>query len=93
MVRILAFSQIVKPTCLFRATLDLHDRSHSCVRALIRQTQERGIGVVTTWEVVVETLTLLRYHHSYLGGGLALVRQVLPTLNLVSPDETERQRL
>lgn len=92
MVRILACSQIVKPTCLFRTTLDLHDRSYSRVRTLIRQTQERGIGVVTTWEVVVETLTLLRYHHSYLGR-LALVRQVLPTLNLVSPDETERQRL
>jgi predicted nucleic acid-binding protein len=69
-------------TSFFYATLDRRDRDHGRARDLARSIQEREIGVVTTWEVVVETVTLLRYRYSYLGAQTFL-RRVLPTLNLV----------
>jgi len=78
-------------TSFFYAKLDSRDRSYTRAGNLLRQIQERRIGVVTTWEVVVETVTLLRYRHSYLGAQI-FVRRVLPTLNLVYLDETERRK-
>lgn len=48
-------------TSYFYAALDRRDRDHDRARALARQIQEQGVGIVTTWEVIVETVTLLRY--------------------------------
>lgn len=78
-------------TSFFYAALDRRDRDHSRACDLVRSIQEREIGVVTTWEVVVETVTLLRYRYSYLGAQTFL-RRILPTLNLVYLDETERRK-
>ncbi len=78
-------------TSFFYAALDPRDRFHSRARALTRQIQDRDIGVVTTWEVVVETVTLLRYRHSYFGAQ-TFVRRVLPRLNLVYLDDREREK-
>lgn len=78
-------------TSYFYAALDHRDRDHDRAQALARHVQERGVGIVTTWEVVVETVTLLRYRYSYLGAQ-TFIRRVLPTLNLVYVDETERQK-
>ena len=78
-------------TSFFYATLDRRDRCYSRARTLVRQIQEWRIGIVTTWEVVVETVTLLRYRYSYLGAQ-TFVRRILPTLNLVYLDETERHK-
>ncbi len=77
-------------TSFFYATLDRRDRDHSRAKNLARQIQECGIGVVTTWEIVVETVALIRYRHSYLGAQ-AFLRRVLPTLNIVYLDDTDRQ--
>ena len=46
---------------------------------------------MTTWEVVVETVTLLCYRHSYMATRV-FVRRVLPTLNLVYLSESERAK-
>jgi predicted nucleic acid-binding protein len=78
-------------TSFFYAALDPRDRFHARARTLTREVEERGIGIVTTWEVVVETVTLLRYRHSYIGTQ-AFIRRVLPRLNLVYLSEAERER-
>ncbi|MDE2180340.1 MAG: type II toxin-antitoxin system VapC family toxin [candidate division NC10 bacterium] len=78
-------------TSYFYATLDSRDRDHGRAQALAHQIQEQGVGIVTTWEVIVETVTLLRYRYSYLGAQTFIWR-VLPTLNLVYVDDTERQK-
>lgn len=78
-------------TSYFYAALDGRDRDHGRARVLARQIQEQSIGIVTTWEVIVETVTLLRYRYSYLGAQ-TFIRRVLPTLNLVYVDEAERQK-
>lgn len=78
-------------TSFFYSMLDRRDRNHSRADALSRQMQERSIALVTTWEVIVETVTLLRYRYSYLGAQ-TFVRRVLPALDLVYLDENERRR-
>jgi len=78
-------------TSYFYATLDTRDPFHSRARNLVHQVEEWRIVVITTWEIVVETVTLLRYRHSYLGAQI-FVRRVLPTLNLVYLDETQRRK-
>jgi len=78
-------------TSIFYSTLDLRDRISTMAGNLLRQIQEWRIGVVTTWEVVVKTVTLPRYRHVYLGAH-ASVQRILPTLNLVYLDETELRK-
>ena len=78
-------------TSFFYAALDRRDRNHGRAERLSRQIQEQGIELVTSWEVVVETVTLLRYRYSYLGAQ-AFVRRVLPALRLVYLDETDRRK-
>lgn len=78
-------------TSFFYAALDRRDRDHGRACDFARSIQERDIGVVTTWEVVVETVTLLRYRYSYFGAQTFL-RRVLPTLNLVYMDDVERRK-
>ncbi|MCZ7626092.1 MAG: hypothetical protein M5R38_10035 [Candidatus Methylomirabilis sp.] len=78
-------------TSYFYAALDRRDRDHGRAQALVRQVEEHSVGIATTWEVIVETVTLLRYRYSYLGAQTFL-RRVLPTLNLVYVDDAERQK-
>ncbi|HWQ70533.1 MAG TPA: PIN domain-containing protein [Patescibacteria group bacterium] len=78
-------------TSFFYAALDRRDRDHGRARDLAHSIQQQRIGVATTWEVVVETVTLLRYRYSYLGAQTFL-RRVLPTLNLVYIDDDERRK-
>lgn len=76
-------------TSFFYASLDSRDRDHGEARELAAAIQERGIAVVTTWEVVVETVTLLRYRYSH-RGAVVFIETVLPGLNLVFPSSSER---
>ena len=78
-------------TSFFYAAIDRRDRNHARAEALSRGIREQSVEVVTTWEVVVETVTLLRYRHSYMATQV-FVRRVLPTLNLVYLSESERAK-
>ncbi len=78
-------------TSFFYAALDPRDRFHERARSLTREIEDLGIEIATTWEVVVETVTLLRYRHSYMGTQV-FVRRVLPRLNLVYLSEGEREK-
>jgi len=47
--------------------------------------------LITTWEVVMETVTLLRYRYSY-HGALVFIEYLLPRLNVVYIDEPARAK-
>jgi predicted nucleic acid-binding protein len=75
-------------TSFFYAVLDQRDRDHIKARRLAEGIQRRGIPMITTWEVVVETITLLRYRYSY-RAAMTFIERVLPKLNIVyiTPDQ------
>jgi len=76
-------------TSFFYAVLDKHDRDHPAASRLAQFIQERQIPLITTWEVIVETVTLLRYRYSY-RGATAFIDQVLPQLNIFYLDAEAR---
>jgi predicted nucleic acid-binding protein len=78
-------------TSFFYAALDKRDREHSRAKTLAQAIQEKQIPLVTTWEVVVETATLLRYRYSYRGATVFLDR-VLPRLNIFYIDSEVRAK-
>lgn len=76
-------------TSFFYATLDSRDRDHSAAKRLASLIRSRGIATVTTWEIIMETVTLLRYRYSF-QGAMAFVNMVLPRLNIVYASADER---
>lgn len=84
-------SSLFCDTSFFYALLDRRDRDHDTAYRLGQAIQERQISLVTTWEVVLETVTLLRYRYSY-HGAMVFIDTVLPKLNVVSLTTEERAK-
>lgn len=78
-------------TSFFYATLDSRDRDHPLAKELSKSIQEKQIPLITTWEVVVETITLLRYRYSY-RGAITFIERVLPRLNIFYIDLEARAK-
>ena len=78
-------------TSFFYAALDKRDREHSKARKLAQAIQEKQIPLITTWEVIVETVTLLRYRYSY-HGAMVFLDRVLPRLNIFYIDSEVRAK-
>jgi len=75
----------------FYAVLDKRDSDHSSASQLAEFIQERQIPLITTWEVIVETVTLLRYRYSY-RGATTFINRVLPQLNVFYVDAEVRAK-
>lgn len=76
-------------TSYFFALLNVRDPDHA---AAIRIAQQIAIGhveVFTTWDVVSETATLLRYRLTHSAAAKFLTRLV-PDLTVLLPDEDDR---
>jgi predicted nucleic acid-binding protein len=78
-------------TSFFYALLDRRDQDHHAAKALSKWVQDQQVPLITTWEMVVETVTLLRYRHSY-QAAMAFLRQILPYLNLVYLTSDDRAK-
>jgi len=78
-------------TSFFYAALDARDRDHAAAKALADGVEQRQIPLITTWEVVVETITLLRYRYSY-RGAVVFIDQILPGLNVFHIDSEIRAK-
>lgn len=78
-------------TSFFYAVLDRRDRDHKSAARLARFVQEEQIPLITTWEIIVETVALLRYRYSY-RGAVAFIDQVLPQLNIFYVDAGARAK-
>lgn len=68
-------------TSFFFACLEPRDASHARALELARRAAERTWVVHTTWDVVSETTTLLRYRSSF-AAALAFLSDVKPTLRI-----------
>jgi predicted nucleic acid-binding protein len=76
-------------TSFFYACLDPEDVHHARARTLVAEAATTRILFYATWDIVSETVTLLRYHCSY-ARAVAFLDQVQPTLRLVTYDEAIR---
>lgn len=78
-------------TSFFYAALDSRDRDHPLAKKLSKSIQEKQVPLITTWEVIVETVTLLRYRYGY-RGAITFIDQVLPRLNIFYIDSAARAK-
>jgi len=86
-----AIKDLFGDTSFFYAALDKRDGDHLSASQLAEFIQERQIPLITTWEVIVETVTLLRYRYSY-RGATTFIDRVLPQLNIFYLDAEARAK-
>lgn len=82
--------RVYADTSYYYAVADARDAHHATARAVSQRVAEQGWGVVSSWEVIVETITLLRYRHSY-RGSIAFIEHVLPAIEVIYITDAIRQ--
>jgi predicted nucleic acid-binding protein len=77
-------------TSFFYACLDPKDTNHARARALVMESVSVGATFCTTWDIISETVTLLRYRRNF-QAALAFLTDVKPGLHLVHVREEAEQ--
>ena len=77
-------------TSFFFAALDPHDTHHAAAGERLQACAQQGVVLATTWDVLGETVTLLRYR---LGARMAIrfLDDVKPALHLLFVDDSIRE--
>jgi predicted nucleic acid-binding protein len=70
-------------TSFFYACLDPRDVNYPKAKGLIREAAVTGVALFATWDIVSETVTLLRYRRNF-QTALAFLADVRPQLHLVA---------
>lgn len=70
-------------TSFFYACLDPKDANHATARALVTESASVGTTLCTTWDIISETVTLLRYRRNF-QAALAFLTDVKPNLHIVA---------
>lgn len=83
-------SKVFGDTSFFFAVLNPGDPKHRRAREISQAILNLGIELVTTWEVVVECVTLLRYRLGFRASQKFLTEAV-PAFTLFHPGEAERR--
>ncbi len=78
-------------TSFFYAVLDKNDFDHERAISFAQWIKENHVAVLTTWEVVIETVTLLRYRLTY-NGAAVFIKTVLPSLNIIYISDPDRAK-
>ena len=73
-------------TSFFYSCLDPTERSHSRARELATEAAEAGTILASTWDVISETVTLLRYRRNY-RAAVEFLDAFRPTLDIVLYDD------
>jgi len=74
--------QVFCDTSFFYACLDARDAHYEDARLLLAFCAEHRVAFLTTWEVLVETVTLLRIRRGY-RLAVAFLDTIVPTLRIV----------
>jgi uncharacterized protein len=82
--------KVFADTSYFFALLDPRDSSHEKAVEISQAVTNLRLNVYTTWDVVVETVTLLRYRSGFDLAKIFLT-DVKPDLILVYPAQAERE--
>jgi predicted nucleic acid-binding protein len=78
-------------TSFFNACLNPRDRNHAPAHALASKAASVGTTFCTTWDIIGETVTLLRYRRNY-RAALAFLTDVKPGLHIVAYGDRGRKR-
>ena len=70
-------------TSFFYACFDPRDVNHQQAKSLSVEAVEAGSTLYVTWDIISETLTLLRYRRSY-RAALAFLSEIKPDLRIVN---------
>ena len=76
-------------TSFFYACLDSKDTNHTRARTLVDDAASVGTRLYTTWDIISETVTLLRYRRNF-QAALAFLNDVKPELHIVAYGERVR---
>jgi predicted nucleic acid-binding protein len=76
-------------TSYFYALLNASDPDHDVAIHLAQQIAIGRLEVFTTWDVVSETATLLRYRWTH-GAAARFLTRLVPDLTVLQPDEDDR---
>ena len=76
-------------TSFFYACFDWRDVNHQQAEDLSADAATSGSGLYVTWDIISETLTLLRYRRSH-AEALTFLTEVKPQLHIVNYGETVR---
>ena len=76
-------------TSYFFALLNARDPDHAAAMRIAQQIAIGQVEVFTTWEVVSETATLLRYRWTH-GAAAKFLTRLVPDLTVLQPDEDDR---
>jgi predicted nucleic acid-binding protein len=76
-------------TSFFYACFDPRDVNHQRADDLSAQAAESGSALYVTWDIVSETLTLLRYRRSY-RAALTFLSEIKPDLHIVNYGDSIR---
>jgi len=82
--------RVFADTSYFLALLRPRDTHHSEAVEISEEVVRERLTVYTTWEVVVETATLLRYRANFESARMFLL-DVVPHLVVIQPLEAERE--
>jgi predicted nucleic acid-binding protein len=77
-------------TSFFYACLDPKDTNHARARELVTESASVGATFCTTWDIISETVTLLRYRRNF-QAALAFLTDVKPGLYLVAYGDRVRE--
>ena len=75
--------QLFCDTSFFYACFDPRDTNHRRARALVTEAAGARCALSTTWDVISETVTLLRYRRNF-RAALAFLTEVKPQLRIVA---------
>ena len=76
-------------TSFYYASLDPQDPHHERARELNMLISQKRLVLISSWEVIVETVTLLRIRHNY-QAAITFIRHVLPHLQIMTLDVKSR---
>jgi predicted nucleic acid-binding protein len=76
-------------TSFFYGCFDPRDVNHQRAEDLSAQAAESGSALYVTWDIVSETLTLLRYRRSY-RAALTFLSEIKPDLHIVNYGDSVR---
>lgn len=82
-------TRIFSDTSFFYACLDQRDVNHQRAEDLAAEAAAAGSHLYVTWDIISETLTLLRYRRSY-REALTFLTEVKPHLHIVNYGEAVR---
>ena len=76
-------------TSFFYACFDPRDVNHQRAEDLSAEAAEAGSTLYVTWDIISETLTLLRYRRSY-RAALTFLSEIKPALHIVNYGDSVR---